>query len=598
MKKILRKDKKSVIGSRLKIQLLPICTLLFSQFLQAANQLEDVQVTAGENGKTLVTFALQDSSVVTDFNKQTDALQLRIKSTEAKESLLGSNALNPSSLGVKNVSVTPLGDDVGVTLNMNGPFNYDYYQFNNLLTVELQPYAQLKTQSVSKPTTSSKHLSINFQDIPIRSVLQMVAEHNGLNIVVSDTVKGNLTLRLNDVTWQRALDTILRLKGLDKRQSGNILLIAPKSEIAAQEYQALESRFNTESVASLTSDMVKLNYASAEELVNMLESNVGSHYEGNHSGLLSDRGSVVADLRTNTLIVRDLPQNVRDIISVVKKLDVPVNQVEIEARIVTVQDGVLDEIGVRWGISQQNGSFGYGGSIDGNLGWNGNINTDSDSGSDSDSDDSGFTTSGGNQSNSVDDFLNVNLGATSANAGSIAFQVAKLGNDLLLDLELSALQSESKVEIISSPRLVTTNKRPAYIEQGTEIPYLESSSSGAASIAFKKAVLSLSVTPQITSDNKLVLDLLVTQDQPSSTVKSGTGEAVAISTQRIGTQVLVNDGDTVVLGGIFQNQNTKTVDKVPLLGDLPLVGWLFRREYSNIAKRELLIFVTPKVMKI
>lgn len=233
---------------------------------------------------------------------------------------------------------------------------------------------------------------------------------------------------------------------------------------------------------------------------------------------------------------------------------------------------------MRWGVSSNNGSFTVGGSIEGNH----------------PSQITPYDDNGGNSA--IDDYLNVNLGATSPNASSIAFQVAKLGSDTLLDLELSALQQESKAEIISSPRLITTNKKPAYIEQGTEIPYLESSSSGATSVAFKKAVLSLKVTPQITPDNRLVLDLSVTQDRPGQVVKTGTGEAVAIDTQRIGTQVLVNNGETVVLGGIFQHSVSSTVDKVPLLGDLPVLGALFRRSYENVGKSELLIFVTPKVV--
>ncbi len=243
----------------------------------------------------------------------------------------------------------------------------------------------------------------------------------------------------------------------------------------------------------------------------------------------------------------------------------------------TVNEGNLDELGIRWGVSSTRGNNTVGGSIEGNLTGIGLYQPE-------------------DGSEMINNFLNVNLGATAANASSIAFQVAKLGSGTLLDLELSAMQRESKAEIISSPRLITTNKKPAYIEQGTEIPYLESSSSGATTVAFKKAVLSLQVTPQITPDNRLVLDLSVTQDRPGDIVKTGTGEAVAIHTQRIGTQVLVNNGETVVLGGIFQHSITNTVDKVPLLGDLPLLGALFRRSYQQMGKSELLIFVTPKVV--
>ncbi len=276
-------------------------------------------------------------------------------------------------------------------------------------------------------------------------------------------------------------------------------------------------------------------------------------------------------------MIRELPENIKVIREIIESLDIPVKQVQIEARIVTVNEGNLDELGIRWGMSSKNGSHTVGGSIEGNMNTIGLYEPE-------------------DGTEMINNFLNVNLGATAANASSIAFQVAKLGSGTLLDLELSAMQRESKAEIISSPRLITTNKKPAYIEQGTEIPYLESSSSGATTVAFKKAVLSLKVTPQITPDNRLVLDLSVTQDRPGDVVKTGTGEAVAINTQRIGTQVLVNNGETVVLGGIFQHSLTNTIDKVPLLGDLPFLGALFRRSYQQLGKSELLIFVTPQVV--
>jgi type IV pilus assembly protein PilQ len=349
---------------------------------------------------------------------------------------------------------------------------------------------------------------------------------------------------------------------------GNVVLIAPKAELDAQEQQLLEKARLNEELGELSSEIIKINFANASEVADM----VGA--EGSIS-MLSDRGSLSVDERTNSLLIRDLKQNVDVIREIVESLDIPVKQVQIEARIVSVNEGNLDEFGVRWGVSAQSGNGNkIGGSIEDNYG--GVVGEDGEV--------------------IIDDSLNVNLGASSSDASSIAFQIATLGSDTLLDLELSALQRESKAEVISSPRLLTTNKKPAYIEQGTEIPYLESSSSGATSIAFKKAVLSLKVTPQITPDNRLVLDLSVTQDRPGQVVKTGTGEAVAIDTQRIGTQVLVENGETVVLGGIFQHSITDTVDKVPLLGDLPLLGKLFRRSYQSMGKSELLIFVTPKVV--
>jgi type IV pilus assembly protein PilQ len=296
----------------------------------------------------------------------------------------------------------------------------------------------------------------------------------------------------------------------------------------------------------------------------------------NGVNMLSERGAVSVDERTNAILVRDIAANVMVLSELIEQLDVPVKQVQIEARIVTVDEGNLDELGVRWGVIGSQGEHSVAASIEGNL-WQ--------------------TGMYGDDNLAIEDFLNVSLGLANPNASSIAFQVAKLGSDMLLDLELSALQAEAKAEIISSPKIITTNKKAAYIEQGTEIPYLEAASSGATSVSFRKAVLSLEVIPQITPDNRLVLDLNVTQDRPGEVVKTGFGEAVAINTQRIGTQVLVNNGDTVVLGGIYQQSSLHNIDKVPALGDLPLLGALFRRTSDKKAKSELLIFVTPTVIE-
>lgn len=461
-----------------------------------------------------------------------------------------------------------------LSVDIKGEYQYDYFLKDRSLQVVISSKPEVdKSVQISNGGDDSKPISINFQDIPVRNVLQLIADYNDFNLVVADTVTGNLTLRLDGVPWQQVLDIILQVKGLDKRVEGNVVLIAPKSELDAQEKQVLEQAQMASELASLSSEILSIKYAKASDIAELL---VG---EGDIT-MLSSRGSITVDERTNSLLLRDLPENIVVIKDIIDTLDIPIKQVQIEARIVTVNEGNLDELGVRWGITNTNGSTTVGGSIESNLAAVGLYDGGSDDG-------------GGLP---VDDFLNVNLGLANPAASSIAFQVAKLGSNLLLDLELSALQAESKAEIISSPRLITTNKKPAYIEQGTEIPYLEASSSGATSVSFKKAVLSLMVTPQITPDNRLVLDLIVTQDRPGQVVKTGTGEAVAIDTQRIGTQVLVNNGETVVLGGIYQHSLSNSVEKVPLLGDLPLLGVLFRRSSENIGKKELLIFVTPKVV--
>lgn len=414
----------------------------------------------------------------------------------------------------------------------------------------------------------SDKLSVNFQDIPVRQVLQQVADYNDFNLVVSDGVSGNLTLRVKEVPWSQLLDIILRMKGLEKRKDGSVLLVATAAEIAQLRQQKLEQEKVAAGLQPLESEIIAVRFAKAADIAALLSDSAATR-------MLSERGAISIDTRTNSLLIRDIAINIQAMKTIITALDVPVKQVQIEARIVSLNEGDLQELGVRWGFSSTNGSHSVGGSIENNLA-NLNLYGDSDS--------------------SLDDFLNVNLAATSVNASTIAFQVAKLGSDTLLDLELSALQRESRAEVISSPRLITTNKQPAYIEQGTEIPYLEAASSGATSVNFKKAVLSLKVTPQITSDNRLILDLNVTQDRPGQVVKTGTGEAVAIDTQRIGTQVLVNNGETIVLGGIYQHSVSDTVDQVPLLGDIPLLGALFRRTYQQMGKSELLIFVTPTVV--
>ncbi|RXJ73453.1 type IV pilus secretin PilQ [Veronia nyctiphanis] len=411
----------------------------------------------------------------------------------------------------------------------------------------------------------NRPVTLSFQDIAIRNVLQVVAEMNGLNLVVSDSVDGNITLKLEGVKWSQALDIILKSKGLDKRLHGNVLLIAPKAELDEQDRLTLEHERQQRELASLRSEVIQINYANAAEVAELLKE------DERGVTLLTPRGNVSVDNRTNTLLIKDLSDNIDVIKSLINTIDIPVSQVEIEARIVTVDEGMLDELGVRWGTLKQNAnSSQIGGTLDFNAG-----------------------TSGVD----INKMMNVNLGAVSGSASSIAFQVANLGNQLLLDLELSALELESKAEIISSPRLLATNKKPAFIEQGVELPYVVSSEGEGVEVAFKKAVLSLYVLPQITPDDKLVLDLTVTQDKPAAAVKAGAGEAMAINTQRINTQVLAQNGETIVLGGIYQQSIEKSVEKVPLLGDVPLLGHLFRRDYENIGKRELLIFVTPRIMK-
>ncbi|MEZ8359399.1 type IV pilus secretin PilQ [Vibrio splendidus] len=536
------------------------------------NQLENIDFRVNKDKDAVIIIELATSTAVVDVQRAQEGLSIELLNTQVNDDKLYLLDVKDFSTLVEGIEVYKETPSTRLLATIAGDYQYEYNLKGRFIEVVIsKPVINEATKEKSVLEKEGKLISINFQDIPVRNVLQLIADYNDFNLVVSDSVAGNLTLRLDGVPWQQALDIILQVKGLDKRVDGNVILVAPKAELDLREQQALEKSRLEEELGELKSEIIKINFAKATDIADMIGG------EGAVS-MLSDRGSITIDERTNSLLIRELAENIAVIRGIIESLDIPVKQVQIEARIVTVTEGNLDELGVRWGVSSTNGSFKVGGSIEGNH----------------PSQITPYDDNGGNSA--IDDFLNVNLGATSPNASSIAFQVAKLGSDTLLDLELSALQQESKAEIISSPRLITTNKKPAYIEQGTEIPYLESSSSGATSVAFKKAVLSLKVTPQITPDNRLVLDLSVTQDRPGQVVKTGTGEAVAIDTQRIGTQVLVNNGETVVLGGIFQHSVSSTVDKVPLLGDLPVLGALFRRSYENVGKSELLIFVTPKVV--
>ncbi|WP_425609021.1 type IV pilus secretin PilQ [Vibrio mediterranei] len=532
------------------------------------NQLVDVSFELDKQKRAVVVIELSHAGSVVDISAESQGIKIVVKQTQIASDKLAILDVTDFSTAVNQIELFDDSPDVRIFVETAMAVQYQYTMHGKQLKVTILPLLQQQSDEQKLfGSHSGKLTSINFQDIPVRSVLQLLADYNHFNLVASDSVQGNLTLRLDGVPWTEVLDIILRVKGLDKRVKGNIILVAPKAELDLQEKQALEKGRLAEQIGQLKSEIININYAKAADVAAMIggDSDVS---------MLSERGSVAIDERTNALLVRELPDNLRVIKEIIASLDIPVKQVQIEARVVTIKEGNIEELGIRWGYTSINGDTTIGSTIEGNLASSGIAGGEVD----------------------IDDFLNVNLGALSDNAASIAFQVASLGSNTLLDLELSALQSESKAEIISSPRLITTNKKSAYIEQGTEIPYLKSTSSGATAVEFKKAVLSLTVTPQITPDNRLILDLDVTQDRVGEVLKTLEGETVAIDTQRIGTQVLVNDGETVVLGGIFQHAMTSKVDKVPLLGDIPGLGALFRRTYENIGKNELLIFVTPKII--
>ncbi|WP_425934442.1 type IV pilus secretin PilQ [Aeromonas rivipollensis] len=530
------------------------------------NSVKGVDFRRGKEGQGEFLVTLDNSSAAVDVSSRGQKVLAKFHGTRIPDDQLNLINVQDFATPVSQVEVFRQGNDTLFELSVNGQFDYRYDQADKMFIIEVKK----RVATTTAKQYQGKPISLNFQDIPVRTVLQIIADFNNLNLVTTDSVSGNITLRLDGVPWEQALDIILKVRGLDKRLDNNILLVAPADEIAAREKQQLESRNQVADLAPLYTEYLQINYAKASEVAALLSSD--------STKLLSPRGAVSVDERTNVLVVKDTADVISNVKRMLDILDIPVKQVVIEARMVTIDDGFDEALGVRWGVTKTDGhGNGTSGTIEGNDGAGNN-------------DGSSTITRPG-----VEDRLNVNLPVTNA-AGTLAFQVARLANGTLLDLELSALEKESKAEIIASPRVTTANQKPALIEQGTEIPYVESSSSGATSVTFKKAVLSLKVTPQITPDNRVILDLTVTQDTKGETVPTGTGDAVSINAQSITTQVLVNNGETLVLGGIYQQTIKSDVSKVPLLGDIPGLGYLFKKTTSENKKRELLIFVTPRIV--
>ncbi|WP_028863139.1 type IV pilus secretin PilQ family protein [Psychromonas aquimarina] len=522
------------------------------------NSVKSIDFKRGSEGQGKLLVYLDNSSVAVDIRRRDQQLIAEFQSTHIPSEFLYIMDVVDFATVVEKVETFKEDGKTRFVFDIKDEYNYRYDQLDTLFMIEVSEKPKDQKESVYQ----GKAISLNFQDIPVRTVLQLIADFNGFNLVITDSVSGNITLRLDDVPWEQALDIILKVKGLGKRMDGNVLMIAPAVELAAKEREQLETEKEVAELSPLYSEFIQINYAKAADISAMLSS-------GNAS-LLSARGSVSIDARTNTLLVKDTANVIDAVKDMIEVLDIPVRQVVIEARMVTVNDSVGEELGIKWGVTAQGGSSATSGTLVGAAAANAGSVAD------------------------LNDRLNVNLPV--AGAPSIAFQVAKLANGELLDLELSALEKENKAEIIASPRITTANQQTAYIEQGTEIPYVESASSGATSVSFKKAVLSLNVTPQITPDNKVILDLVITQDSKGEVIPTGIGQAVSINTQEIGTQVLVENGETLVLGGIYQQRITDTVSKVPVLGDIPYVGFLFRNTIHENEKSELLIFVTPRIV--
>jgi type IV pilus assembly protein PilQ len=527
------------------------------------NGIKSIDFRRSDNGGGELLVYLNNRSVAANVEQVGAKLELKFYNTDIPADLLYVMDVQDFATPVKSFETFKEELTTRILVDVGGTYEYNYKQEANLFRVSMNKVERQASIQEEKKY-NGRTLSLNFQNISVRTVLQIIADYNNFNLVTSDTVEGSITLRLDDVPWDQALDLILQTKGLDKRIEGNILMVAPAEELAIRESQNLKNQQEVKELAPLYSEYIQINYAKAVDIAQLLK--------GEESSLLSARGSVAVDERTNTLLVRDTADIIESVHRLVEVLDIPIRQVLIESRMVTVKDDVSEDLGIKWGITDQQGDKGSSGSLEGaqNIA-NGAVPT-------------------------LNDRLNVNLPAAVTNPASIAFHVAKLADGTVLDLELNALEQENKGEIIASPRITTSNQKSAYIEQGVEIPYVSASSSGATTVEFKKAVLSLRVTPQITPDNRVILDLEITQDSQGQTVNTATGLAVAIDTQRIGTQVLVDNGETIVLGGIYQQNLISRVSKVPVLGDIPFVGFLFRNSTDKNERQELLIFVTPKIV--
>lgn len=534
------------------------------------------------NGGGNVSINLVNDSIPVDVQRMGDELVIRltgatIPSRLQKQMTVG-NGL------VRDVIATNQGRNGVIRITMTGDYDYRAFQTGNQLNINIDPPKRLREPTLEERTYSGAPLSLEFQDVSVRTILEVLAQHTNTNIVASDSVSGNITLRLINVPWDQALDIILKSKNLDKRVNGNVIWVAPAAELAKQEADELKAQQEKKVLDPLRTEYIRLNYAKAENVRTLIEAGrATSDRSSSNTSLLTDRGTVTIDARTNTLIVKDTAETISNIRDLISKIDIAVKQVMIEARIVSATDTFSKELGVKWGILSQGAASNRNLLVGGNLSTIDSLKTYTTA---TNADGTTYPVySGITAANN----LSVNLGATNA-AGSIAFGLLSI-SDLLLDLELSAMQADNKGEVISSPKVLTADKQTAKIMSGTQIPYQEASASGATSTSFVEAALSLEVTPNITPEGRIGMDLSIENGSP--TIVNG---ATAISKDSIKTNVVVDDGQTVVLGGVFKNTLGNDVTKIPFLGDLPYVDRFFKRTSKTNNKQELLIFVTPKLV--
>ena len=565
----------------------------------------DIDFRRGAAGEGRVVIKLPSAETRVAVREQGSRVLVDLYDTSLPQRLFRRLDVTDFATPVRTVESRPKGGNVEVEIQTGSDFDHLAYQTDDLFTLEFRALTPSEKEEAQrqKVVYSGDRLSLNFQDIEVRAVLQLLADFTGLNLVASDTVKGNITLRLKNVPWDQALDIILKTKGLSMRQTGNVIMVAPTQEVAAQEKLELESQQQIEDLSPVRSEFIQVNYAKAGELASMIKSK--------DTNMLSERGNVTVDSRTNTLIVQDTTAKLDDIRKIVNRLDIPVRQVMIESRIVIANNDFARDLGVRFGVSGSTGSGPkqYWNPNTGQLEWTsggtqlltagglpGNLSTfNYERGGFGRSVETGapFNSAVENPSGSGNDALMVNLPVTDP-SGAVNFLIGKVGS-YLLQLELSAMQREGRGEIVSSPRVITSDAHKATIKMGSEVPYQSSSANQGTNVQFKEAVLQLDVTPQITPDDRIIMDLKVNKDRPDFT-NAVLGQP-PVETRSVETSVLVDNGETVVLGGVYEREKTYQKDQVPWLGDIPVLGRLFKREQRMDNNSELLIFVTPKILK-
>ena len=549
--------------------------------------LKGIDFRRGQDGAGRVVVDLPNNQVGVDIRQQGQSLVVEFLRSNLPENLRRKLDVTDFGTPVQSVSTFQNGDRVRMVVEPRGAWEHSAYQTDNQFVLEVRQQKQDPNKLVQGPGYAGEKLSLNFQNIEVRALLQVIADFTNFNVVTSDTVTGNVTLRLKDVPWDQALDIILQAKGLGLRKSGNVIWIAPKDELASKEKIDLEAKAQIANLEPVRTQSFQLNYTKAEEVAKGLTGQNTAGGSGTASRILTTRGSVIFETRTNQLFVSDIPSKLEEVQAMITKIDVPVRQVLIEARIVEANDSFGRSLGAKLGYSDLRGlnggvpGFNTGGNM--RVGVGGNINA------------IGVQTGQANPPLVYSDTNFVSLpavGQNDYNAATFALSLFGVGANRFLNLELSALEAENKGKILSSPRVITADQVKALIEQGTELPYQTATSSGATAIQFRKANLKLEVTPQITPEGNVILDLDVTKD----TVGQVTSQGLAIDTKHVRTQVLVENGGTVVIGGIFTQDDQESVTKVPYLGDIPFLGNLFKTKTKSSKKTELLIFITPKVV--